>query len=97
MSDPLSPQTEQFITDALAAGRFVSRSELLEAAVVQLREELRSLDELQAPEELVESLRLCDEAIDDIEAGRGIEMTPQVWDEMRDEVRKFAAERTDLR
>lgn len=80
MSDALSPQTEQFIADALAAGRFATRSELIEAAVRRL-----------CDEDLAESLRLCDEAIDDIEAGNGIEMTPKRWDELRDEILANAA------
>jgi Arc/MetJ-type ribon-helix-helix transcriptional regulator len=75
MSDALSPQTEQYIADALAAGRFASRSELIEVAVRQL-----------CDADLAESLRLCDEAIDDIEAGNGIEMTPERWDGLRDEI-----------
>lgn len=90
MSDALSPQTEQFIAEALAAGRFASRSELIEAAVFQLREELQFLTELQTPEEVEESLRRCDRAIADLEAGRGI---PWNAEEMKRTVRETLEKR----
>lgn len=75
-AQPLSPQTEQYIADALSVGAFPSRESLLEAAVAELRA-------ARADEE--ESLRRCDEAIDSLEAGQGI-----IWnaEEMKQLVRE---------
>jgi Arc/MetJ-type ribon-helix-helix transcriptional regulator len=72
-AQPLSPQTEQFIAEALSAGAFPSRESLLDAAVAELR---------ATRAEEAESLRRCDEAIDSLEAGKGIDMTPERWDEL---------------
>lgn len=70
---PLSPQTEQFIAEALSAGAFPSRESLLDAAVAELRA-------IRAEE--AEQLRRCDAAIDSLEVGKGIEMTPERWDDL---------------
>lgn len=75
-AQPLSPQTEQFIADALSAGAFPSRESLLEAAVAELR---------AARTDEEESLRRCDAAIEALDAGRGVAWNPE---EMKQLVRE---------
>jgi hypothetical protein len=70
MIPSLSAESETYIADALAAGLFSSREALLDAAIAEFRA-------LRAEEE--EQLRLCDEAIDSLEAGHGIPATPEYW------------------
>lgn len=79
MSDALSPNVEQVINDALSLGAFPSRKVLLETAVLELR---------AAQGDLAARLELCEQAIDDIEAGNGAEWDPQ---EVKQRLRKLAA------
>lgn len=79
MSDALSPNVEQVINDALSLGAFPSRKVLLETAVLELR---------AAQGDLAARLELCEQAIDDIEAGNGAEWDPE---EVKQRLRKLAA------
>ncbi len=79
MSDALSPNVEQVINDALSLGAFPSRKALLETAVLELR---------AAQGDLAARLELCEQAIDDIEAGNGAEWDPE---EVKQRLRKLAA------
>jgi Arc/MetJ-type ribon-helix-helix transcriptional regulator len=78
MSDALSPNVEQVINDALSLGVFPSRKALLETAVLELR---------AAQGDLAARLELCEQAIDDIEAGNGAEWDPE---EVKQRLRKLA-------
>lgn len=81
MESNLSPQTEQYIAETLSAGAFPTRESLLDAAVAELRA-ARSGEE--------ERLRQCDEAIDSLEAGKGIEMTPERWGDLKQRILQAA-------
>ncbi len=61
MASDISPANEQFIQQAIGAGRFESRSELLDAAVSLLRDE----------EETLGAIR---EGLDSIERGEGMDL-----------------------
>lgn len=83
MSDALSPNVEQVISDAISAGVYPSRKALLEAAVLELR---------AAQGDLAARLELCDQAIDEYESGYRAEWDP---DEMKRRLREtFAADST---
>ena len=78
MSNELSQQNEQFLTDAIAAGLFPSRQAALDAAVDVLRVQ-------QVPLEYVseEHMEGVEAALDELDAGLGMEMTPQEWESLR--------------
>jgi Arc/MetJ-type ribon-helix-helix transcriptional regulator len=61
MANDISPGNELFIEQALLAGRFSTRAELLDAAVSLLRDE----------EETLAAIR---DGLDSIERGEGIEL-----------------------
>jgi len=75
MSDALSPNVEQVISDALSLGAYPSRKALIETAVLELR---------AAQGDLAAQLQICDEAIDDYEAGNRVEWNAE---EMKRRVR----------
>lgn len=76
MATNLNPQNEQFIQQALAAGRFPDRESLLNAAVDTLREEQPNIVITEAMG------RLVDEAIDEAEAGLEREFTEADWQDL---------------
>ncbi|MGC3966222.1 MAG: hypothetical protein QM775_02260 [Pirellulales bacterium] len=84
MAGELAPQTEAFIHDAIAAGRFASREQLLDAAVAALREEKIPL----VPEE---HMAAVEEGIR--EANEGKVVTSDVEDAVRRMYARNAARR----
>ncbi len=80
MSDALSPNVEQVISDALSLGVYSLRKALLEAAVLELR---------AAQGDLAARLELCDHAIDEYEAGYRVEWN---LDEFKRRVRERIAD-----
>jgi Arc/MetJ-type ribon-helix-helix transcriptional regulator len=68
MNVALSSESERYIAEAVAAGTFPSREAVLEAAITELR---------AAQAEIDESLRRCDEAIDELDAGLGVPWDPE--------------------
>lgn len=82
MSDALSPNVEQVISNALSLGAYPSRKALLEAAVLEMR---------AAQGDLAARMELCEQAIDDIEAGNGAEWDPE---EVMQRLRKLVADKS---
>ncbi|MBL8827277.1 MAG: hypothetical protein JNM18_09845 [Planctomycetaceae bacterium] len=66
MSQGLSPQNEQFITDAIARGLFPTREAVLDQALDHLRRQRAAHEELE---------RELQKGLDELDAGLGIEMT----------------------
>jgi len=85
MSFGLSPQNEQFLTDAVAGGLFPSKEAALDAAVESLRE--RQSDVPMVPEEHMAGV---EEALAELDAGLGVEMTPAEWERLRQEAHAAA-------
>ena len=81
MDQSLSPQAEQYIAEALSTGEFSSRTSFIEAAIADFH---------AARVEEEERLRLCDQAIDELDAGLGIEATPEYWENLKRRVREAA-------
>jgi Arc/MetJ-type ribon-helix-helix transcriptional regulator len=88
MAGELSPHTEAFIRDAVAHGVFPSREALLETAVERLRS-----SPAEVPLVETEHMAGVEEAIADLDAGRGIELTDDEWDAI--EAEGIAAARRD--
>ncbi len=66
MSQELSPQNEQFITDAIARGLFPTREAVLDQALDNLRRQREAREELE---------RELQKGLDELDAGLGVEMT----------------------
>ncbi|MBL8827279.1 MAG: hypothetical protein JNM18_09855 [Planctomycetaceae bacterium] len=77
MSQGLSPQNEQFITDAVARGLFPTREAVLDQALDHLRHQRAAHEELE---------RELQKGLDDIAAGRVVEMDDEEIEQMMLEV-----------
>lgn len=88
MDSHLSPQTEQFLADAVANGMFPSKEAALEAAVEALREKTESIQ--YVPDEHMADV---EEALESANAGEGTPMTSADWDDLRQRAHDVAASR----
>lgn len=86
MERHLSPQTEQFLANAVASGMFPSKEAAIEAAVESLREKVETIP--MVPDEHMASV---EEAIASFNAGDFSPMTATDWAELRQRVHDVAA------
>jgi Arc/MetJ-type ribon-helix-helix transcriptional regulator len=76
MSQGLSPQNEQFISDAIASGQFATREAVLDQALDNLRRQRQAQEKLN---------RELQKGVDELDAGLGVEMTENDFDRLADE------------
>lgn len=76
MTVSLSPESQKFVDDQVKAGRYRSAEEVVEAALVRLKQD-DEVDELDA-----ETLAAIDEAEAQYERGEG-----RPWEQVREELR----------
>jgi len=81
MASELSPQNEEFITQALAAGAYPSKDAALDAAVTALREKNETVPWVPA-----EHMSLVEAAIASSDAGESREMLAADWQKLRQRV-----------
>lgn len=81
MTIELSPESEVLVQAKVQSGLYRSAADVVERALELLREQEQAEERLEA---------LLQEGID---SGESTEMTPEEWDEIRQEVRRIHAER----
>lgn len=86
MDNHLSPQTEQFLANAVANGMFPSKEAAIDAAVEALREKTESIP--MVPEEHMERV---ERALESLNAGKGKPMTDAGWDALKQRAIDVAA------
>lgn len=86
MDSRLSPQTEQFLANAVASGMFPSKEAAIDAAVESLRQRTETIP--MVPDEHMEEV---EQAIEESRAGLSTPMTAEDWAELRQRVHDVAA------
>ena len=87
MANGLSSQSEQYLAQVVASGLFPSKEAALEAAVVALREKNEEVPLI--PEE---HMALVEEALASAEAGDVQPITQDDWSQLREVIKRVAAE-----
>lgn len=88
MDKHFSPQTEQYLANAVASGMFPSKEAAIDAAVAALREKTEPV-----PMVLEEHMASVEAGIAESRAGLGTPMTAQDWAELRQYAHDVAARR----
>jgi len=90
MDQHLSPQNEEFLERIVAGGIFPSKAAALDAAVTALRQNNDAIPFV--PDEHMDAV---EHAIDEADAGRTWEMTPDDWARLRQRARDVAARKNN--
>jgi hypothetical protein len=91
MASGFSPQNEQFLHDIVAGGLYPSKEAAIDAALDAFRAAQPEPFDPNIPMVPDEHMEGVEEALAELDAGLGVEMTRDEWDRLRQFARDVAA------